>query len=326
MTQSKLKKNFQLGTLTLPNNIFYAPLAGCSDLPFRKMSAIYRPGLFFCEMVKMDALIRKNDQTFQMLDFEKSMHPIGAQVCGSKVEFAKVAAKIIEDLGFDVLDLNCGCPVDKVTKDGSGSALLKTPNLIGEIISEMKAAVSIPVTLKIRTGWDESTINAPQITKIAEEAGAVAITIHGRTRKQGYEGFANWDIIKQAKEVAKNILVIGNGDIKDFESANGIFDKTSCDGILLGRATMGKPWIVKELIDQFEGKDIAETTLEMIKDHLLQHFEYIASYRPEKNAIFDMRRVGCWYLKHHPGAKNLRKKLTEINSIQEGFTLAQEFI
>src|SRR5689334_17740332 len=174
-----LKRPFQLGSLVLPSNIFCAPLAGCSDLAFRRMTAQYKPGLMFCEMVKMDALIRNDPHTYRLLDYEAHMHPIGGQLCGSKLHLAAPCAKIIEDLGFDVVDLNCGCPVDKVTKDGSGSGLLKNPELIGEIICEMVAAVRIPVTVKIRAGWDMQSINAPQITKIAEEAGAKAICIHG---------------------------------------------------------------------------------------------------------------------------------------------------
>ena len=159
-------KPFQMGKKVLPSNIFYAPLAGCSDFPFRKMSAKYRPGLMYCEMVKMDALIRSDVNTFHLLDYDASMHPIGAQLCGSKPEIAGKAAKIMEELGFDVVDLNCGCPVDKITKDGSGSGMLKNPELIGEMVSNMIAAVKIPVTVKIRAGWDENSINAVEITRI----------------------------------------------------------------------------------------------------------------------------------------------------------------
>src|SRR3984893_6443256 len=181
-----LKRPFQLGALQLPSNIFCAPLAGCSDLPFRMMTTKFQPGLVYCEMVKMDALVRHDPHTYRLLDYETSMHPIGAQLCGSKPQLAGKSAKILEDLGFDVVDLNCGCPVDKVTKDGSGSGLLKNPQLIGEIISQMVASVRIPVTVKIRAGWDAQNINAEEITEIAEQAGAVAICIHGRTRSQGY--------------------------------------------------------------------------------------------------------------------------------------------
>src|SRR5580700_274615 len=209
----QMKSPFQLGTITLPSNIFCAPLAGCSDLPFRRMTSKYHPGLIFCEMVKMDALIRNDPHTYRLLDYEASMHPIGGQLCGSKPHLAGPCAKIIEDLGFDVVDLNCGCPVDKVTKDGSGSGLLKNPELIGDIISNMVSAVSIPVTIKIRAGWDMQSINAEQITAIAEQAGATAICIHGRTRSQAYKGPANWDYIRDCKRQAKRIKIIANGDI-----------------------------------------------------------------------------------------------------------------
>lgn len=248
-----LKKSFVLKNTVLPHNIFYAPLAGCSDFPFRQMSAKYRPGLIYCEMVKMDALVRNDAGTFHMLDFSKEMHPIGAQICGSKPSIAGQAARIIEDLGFDVVDLNCGCPVDKVTKDGSGSAMLKTPHLIGEVIANMVAAVNIPVTVKIRAGWDESSVNAPLITRIAEEAGAQAICIHGRTRAQAYKGPANWDFIKAAKDAARTIKVIGNGDVLDGPSAQKMFEWTGCDAVLVARGTMGAPWVVEDILRHLEG-------------------------------------------------------------------------
>ena len=180
-------------------------------------------------MVKMDALIRHEPSTYHLLDYDPSMRPIGSQLCGSKPELAGPTARIIEELGFDVVDLNCGCPVDKVTKDGSGSGMLKNPELIGSVISNMVAAVNIPVTVKIRTGWDDESINASLITKIAEQAGAQAISIHGRTRKQKYTGRANWDHIKAAKQVATSIKVIGNGDVFDAEAGLALFKHTRCD-------------------------------------------------------------------------------------------------
>src|SRR3990172_2025748 len=192
-----LKRPFFLGKLKLSSNIFCAPLAGCSDLPFRRMTSFYQPGVLFCEMVKMDALIRNEPKTLEMLQFEKEMHPIGGQLFGSKPAIAGPCAKILEDLGFDSIDLNCGCPVDKVTKDGSGSGMLRNPTLIGEVIANMVAAVKIPVTVKIRIGWDLDSIVAPLVTQIAEEAGAAAICIHVRTRAQAYRGPANWDYIRE---------------------------------------------------------------------------------------------------------------------------------
>lgn len=318
-----LKKNFQLGALTLPNNIFYAPLAGCSDFPFRKITAAHRPGLLFCEMVMCEALVRNIEATNTILDYEDWMHPIGAQICGPNAKSAKISAKIIEDRGFDVLDLNCGCPVDRITKDGSGSGLLKTPEKIGEIISEMVDAVSIPVTVKIRVGWDNDSINATEITKIAEKAGAKAITVHGRTRKQGYQGNANWDLIRQCKEAADSIKVIGNGDVMDFASAKGLFDTTGCDGILVARGTMGKPWIIKDLIAGFENREPDLYTLEDVKTQLLLHYKYILDYRSDKRAILDMKRVGCYYLKDFSGVKAIRRDLNKITSPLDAFKIIE---
>ncbi len=318
-------KPFILGSVKLPNKILYAPLAGCSDLPFRKMSCRYRPGIVYCEMVKIDALIRHDPNTYRLLDYEGDMHPIGAQLCGSKPKVAAAAARIVEDLGFDVIDLNCGCPVDKVTKDGSGSGMLKTPDLIGETLSEIIGAVKIPVTVKVRAGWDEKNINAAEITRIAEQAGAKAITIHGRTREQGYKGPANWDYIRACKEAAKEILVIGNGDIFDSESALRMFSYTQCDAILVARGTMGQPWIVEDILRALEDLPPIIRSVQDIKNALIEHFELIVQYQPEKQSLLDMRRVGCWYLKRCEGAKNIRMQLNKAVSTREVFALIEEF-
>lgn len=320
-----LKRPFTFGSITLPSNIFCAPLAGCSDVPFRRMSAKYRPGLMFCEMVKMDALVRHNEQTLRYLDFEPAMRPIGAQLCGSKKELAATAARMIEDRGFDTLDLNCGCPVDKVTKDGSGSGMLKNPEYIGEVIAEMVRAVSIPVTVKIRVGWDENSIVAPQVTKIAEEAGAVAICIHGRTREQGYTGPANWEYIRQCKEAAKRILVIGNGDIFNPQSAEDIFTKTGCDAILLARGTMGQPWLVEDVCRHLAGETAIERTPLECREALLEHFRHIVQYQEPHKSINDMRRVSCWFLRDLPGVRALRETINRTKTGEEVLQLVENF-
>lgn len=305
---------FYLGKRKLPNNIFYAPLAGCSDFPFRKMSAKYRPGLMYCEMVKMDALVRNDQGTFHMLDYDADMHPIGGQICGSKPQIAGQAARIIEDLGFDVVDLNCGCPVDKVTKDGSGSGMMRTPHLIGEVISNMVAAVRIPVTVKIRAGWDESSINADLITKIAEEAGAVAICIHGRTRKQAYKGPANWDWIKACKQVAKKIKVIGNGDVFDADSAKRMFEHTGCDAVLVSRGTMGQPWIIEDIVRHLQGMESIPRDFENNRQGLYEHFLHTVDYHHARRVAVDMRRVGCWYFKKSAGTRSFRELISKAES------------
>lgn len=314
---SPLKRPFSFGKIQLPSNVFCAPLAGCSDLPFRRIIKKYRPGLMYCEMVKMDALIRHDSGTYRFLDFEPSMHPIGGQLCGSKPALAGPCAKIIEDLGFDVVDLNCGCPVDKVTKDGSGSGMLKDLNLIGDVLANMVAAVTIPVTVKIRVGWDFSSIVAPQVTKIAEAAGATAICIHGRTRSQGYKGPANWDFIRECKEVAKKILVIGNGDINDPQSAEKIFSHTGCDALLIARGTMGTPWVVEDIYRHFSGDSSVQRSPLDYRQTLLEHFDHILSYQVEKKALLDLRRVGCWYLRGAEGMRRLREAINHATSVVE---------
>jgi len=310
-------KKIKVGKLECKSNIFYAPLAGCSDFAFRRMSAAYNPGLIFCEMVKMDALIRNDRGTFHILEYSPDMHPIGGQVCGSKPEIAGKAASIIQDLGFDVVDFNCGCPVDKVTKDGSGSGMLKNPQLIGDCIANMVAAVDIPVTVKIRAGWDEKGIYAAEITKIAEKAGAQVITVHGRTREQGYKGPANWEWIKQAKEAATTIQVFGNGDIFTAHDALKMIEATKCDGVLVARGTLGQPWIADEIRTLLRGEELREKTLEERKRALLQHLHYIVEHLPEKQAVLDMRRVGCWYFPKMSGTKTVRESIVKANSIEE---------
>lgn len=314
----------QLGSLLLPSNIIYAPLAGCSNYPFRKISTLYTSGLFFCEMVKMEAITRYDVNTFHMLDYSKDMHPIGAQLCGSKPALARDAARIVEDLGFDVIDLNCGCPVDKVTKDGSGSGLLKNPELIGEILSTMVAAVKIPVTVKIRIGWNHNSIIARDITRIAEEAGAKAIFIHGRTREQGYKGPAKWEYIKQCKAEARSIKVIGNGDAFCGESAYNLFKETNCDGILIARGTLGAPWIIKEIEAYMQGASYS-VSQEELKETFLQHLEYISSYLPPKKVLTEVRKIGAWYLRKDCKLKALYQQLQRSQSIFDCIQMVTQF-
>ena len=316
---------FQLGSEDLRNPVLYAPLAGCSDFPFRQMSRKYGPGLVYCEMVKIDAIVRHDSNTYRMLDYEPGMHPIGAQLCGSKPKVAAEAARIVESLGFDVIDLNCGCPVDKVTKDGSGSGMLKNPDLIGEVLSSIIGAVNIPVTVKIRAGWDEEHILAAEVTEIAEKAGAEAIAVHGRTRKQAYKGPANWDYIKASKEAAKEIKVIGNGDIFDAESALRMFEYTGCDAVFVARGTMGQPWIAEDILRAFEGKEPLKRSVEDLKNNLYEHFDLILRYQSERQALLDMRRVGCWYLKRLTDVKQLRMQINKSSTTSEVFDHLERF-
>lgn len=324
MTKNRIKP-IQLGGVTLPSNVFYSPLAGCSDFPFRRMSARYSPGLQYCEMVKLDAIVRADPGTFRILDYDAGMHPIGAQLVGSKVEIAAQAARIVEDMGFDVIDYNCGCPVDKVCKDGSGSGMLKSPERIGEVLHEIVSAVKVPVTVKIRAGWDDQSINAAEITRIAEQAGAVAIACHGRTRKQAYRGPANWDYIRACVEAADKIKVIGNGDIFAPEDALRMIDETGCDAVLVSRGTMGQPWMA-DLIRRLDaGEEIALPDVEQQRELLIEHFNEMVRYHSDRRVVIDMRRVGCWYVKKCPRTREFRGSISKCTQIEELRQLIQEF-
>lgn len=312
-------------TLFLSSNVWYAPLAGCSDWPFRMMTSQWHPGLIFTEMVKMDALMRADRGTYELLHYSDSMHPIGAQIFGSSPRYAGSSARILSDMGFDVIDLNCGCPVDKVTKEGGGSGLLKNPLLIGEIVHAMANASSVPVTVKIRSGWDADHINVEEVVQIVESAGAKAVMVHGRTRNQGYTGHASLEWIGRAKRAAKKIPVLGNGDVVSPEAAWRMFSETGCDGIVIGRATMGKPWIVEDLRRAAAGLPPTSFSIEELRNFLRQHLEYIVSYKNERKALVDLRRVGCWYFSHLPHAKAFRGAIATAHSLAEVKTLVDTF-
>lgn len=312
-------KPLQIGNLKIANNLIYAALAGCSDYAYRKMALQYerRPGLIFCEMVKMEPLVRRQPATMDYLKFDNSMHPLAAQVVGSNLSMATESAKIIEDQGFDLLDFNCGCPVDKVIKDGSGSGMLKNLDLMGEILSKMVAAVDIPVTIKVRAGWTQEDLCYKSLVKIAEQAGAKALTLHGRTRAQGYSGEANWQWIKECKAAAKEILIFGNGDVFTPEKALLMFKETGCDGIVLARGTFGQPWFANNIIEYINSGNYHRESLFERKAALHRHFNYLLESKPERNALLEMRRIGCWYSKGLPGACEFRSSITKAEGVED---------
>jgi tRNA-dihydrouridine synthase B len=316
-------KPLVLGNVTLPINVSYAPLAGFTDIPMRMVCSLFSPGLMFCEMVKMEALIRSDIETFRMLGYTANMRPMGAQLCGANPLIAGASAKILEDLGFDVIDLNCGCPVDKVTKDGSGSALLKTPLRIGEILSNMVAAVKIPVTVKIRAGWNEDNLVFKEVVRIAELAGAKAITLHARTQAQGYTGLANREWIKQAKEQATSIKVIGNGDIFSAQDALSMLQETGCDGVLVARGMLGQPWIADDCRRLSNCQYMARSPEER-KEVLLQHVEKTLECVSDVQALIDLRRVTCMYVGKSKDARHFREILAHAQSIDEMIACIKE--
>jgi tRNA-dihydrouridine synthase B len=316
------KNNFKIGNLSLPNNIIYAPLAEYTDFAFRRLIRLFHKGLIFCEMIKMEALVR--EKSINILKYTENMRPIGAQICGSNPKIAKDAAKIIEDLGFDIIDLNCGCPVPKIVKDGSGSALLKNPSLIFEILNAIKSSVKIPVTVKIRLGWDENSICAKEIVQIAADAGCSAITIHGRTKKQGYSGKADWNYIKECKNLSANILIIGNGDIYSPYDAEKIFNETKCDGIMIARGMLQNPNIACDIEEYFHNNKSIKTNLDKRKT-ILQYINYCIEEKGEEKTIFDIRKICGWLLRDNKNIKNLRIGINSSASASNAIKLINEF-
>ena len=304
-----------------PRTAALAPMAGVCNSAFRKIIKEMGCGLIYAEMVSDKALVYNSKKTENMLYMEECERPIVQQIFGSDKEtFVIAAKKVYDEMKPDIIDINMGCPVPKVAvRAQAGSALLKNPEKIREIVEAVVEAVPIPVTVKIRSGWDETSINAPMVAKICEEAGASAITIHGRTRSQGYSGSVNYDIIRRVKE-SVSIPVIGNGDIIDIESAKRMFD-TGVDAIMVGRGCLGNPWLIKNLVDYFEeGKDV---TLPSFKDRIdmcFHHLEYLSSIKCEKVAVLEMRSHIAWYVKGLPDSievKNLVFKATTIEELKD---------
>lgn len=290
-----------IGSLHLPSRVIYAPLAGYTDFPFRKLVRSFFPGLIYTEMTKIDALVRYDIETFEMLSFSSDMHPIGCQLCGSDPHMAREAARIAEGLGFDCIDLNCGCPVDKVTKDGSGSAMLKDLPRIGEVVSSMVAAVRIPVTVKIRAGWDDNNLVAKEVAHIVAKAGAQAIAVHGRTRKQGYSGKANWNWISEVvNEKIPNLKVFGNGDVFVPEDGVRMLHETGADGLLIARGALACPWLGRDIDAALRGAPAEPLSQEQQKDVLRRHFALECAYFPKKKVLLDMRRIATSYCRHEP--------------------------
>lgn len=313
---SMLQEPFQYGNLTLRNNLFVSPLAGCSNLPFRIMMQKFGgPGLHYCEMVKMDALVRLDPDTLRILDNRRpealsgGIQPaLGAQLVGSRVDLAADCVEILQDMGFDAIDLNCGCPVDKVTKDGGGSGLLKTPHRIGEILSEMVRVARVPISVKIRAGWHEGELIAPLICQIAQEVGATAIAIHGRTRMQGYRGPADWSSIAACRPLCTNIQLIANGDICDGPSAINAFQTIQPDALLLSRATMGAPWIIEQT-RAFLNKTPFHLYLQDVVSTMILHYREAQKTMNYISAAIEMRKIVSWYLKPFTHLRDIKSSL-----------------
>lgn len=310
---------FKIKDIEIKNQIVLAPMAGICNSAFRKIIKEMGCGLMYAEMVSDKALIYDSKKTINMLYMEESERPIAQQIFGSDKEtFVEAAKKVYEEMHPDIIDINMGCPVPKVAvKSQAGSALLKNKELIKEIVEAVVNAVPIPVTVKIRSGWDSNSINAVEVAKICENAGASAITVHPRTRAQGYSGEPNLDIIKQVKE-AVSIPVIGNGNITDIESAKYMLEYTGCDAIMIGRGCLGNPWLIKELVSYFEqGIVLPKPTPEERIDMCFHHLDYLLKIKPDKVAILEMRSHIAWYLKGLPNCVEVKNACFQAQTKEE---------
>lgn len=310
-------KQLKIGNVTLPNRYILGPMAGVTDLPFRVLCKEQGAGLLCMEMVSAKAILYNNKNTESLLEIHPDEQPVSLQFFGSDPKIMSEMAKRVEERPFDIMDINMGCPVPKVVRNGEGSALMKNQKLVYEIVSAMVKAIDKPVTVKIRKGFDDSCINAVEIAKIIEEAGAAAVAVHGRTREQYYSGQADWDIIRQVKE-AVSIPVIGNGDVTSPQKAEELVKQTGCDGIMIARGAQGNPWIFSEMITYEETGVLPERpSLEENRDMMLRHARLQLKYKGEFIGIREMRKHVAWYTKGLKGSAKLREEINRVESYQE---------
>ena len=309
-------KGFKIGNINIDGGLCLGPMAGVSDLPFRHLCKEMGASLLVTEMVSAKAIYFKNKNTEPLMKIDKVEHPIALQLFGSDPDIIARMAASIEDREFDIFDFNMGCPVPKIVNNGEGSALMKNPKLVEEILSKLVKSVKKPVTLKIRRGFNEENINAVEIAKIAEASGISAIAIHARTREQYYSGKADWSTIKEVKS-AIGIPVIGNGDVVDGKSAKEMYEYTGCDGIMIARAARGNPWIFREIRGYLSGETVEKPSKEEIVDMILKHCRLQMEYDDEIMAIIKMRKHVAWYTHGMKGSSLLREKVNHIESYVE---------
>lgn len=315
----------KIGNLELENNVFLAPMAGVTDLPFRILCKEMGCGLVYSEMVSAKGILYDNKNTTELLEIDPKERPVAVQLFGSDPEILGAMAKKIEQYPIDIIDVNMGCPAPKIVKNGEGSCLMKTPELVGRIVKSLVESQSKPVTIKFRKGFDDDHVNAVEIAKIAEANGASAVAVHGRTREQYYSGKADWDIIKQVKE-AVNIPVIGNGDVFTPQDAKNLLEYTGCDAIMVGRGAQGNPWIFKRILHYLQiGELLPEPTAEERVEKALRHAQMLIDYKGEYIGVREMRKHMAWYMKGMPGAAELRGKLNyaenraELEALLRGY-------
>ncbi|MEW9124433.1 MAG: tRNA dihydrouridine synthase DusB [Thermotaleaceae bacterium] len=307
----------KIGQVKLQNKLSLGPMAGVTDLTFRLLCKEKDCGLVYTEMVSAKGICYGDKNTQALLKIDEKERPLSLQIFGSEPEFMAKAADKLNKLNHDILDINMGCPTPKIVKNGDGSALMKEPLLVGKIVRAVVGATDRPVTVKIRKGWDENHINAVEIAKIAEENGAQAIAVHGRTREQFYSGKADWSIIRKVKEAVR-IPVIGNGDVFELEDGLRMLEETKCDGIMIGRGAQGNPWIFERIVHYLKtGNRLALPTPQEKVDMALRHMERVIDYKGEYIGIREMRKHIAWYLKGIRNSAQIRGSINQVNSKKE---------
>lgn len=317
----------KIGKIELKNNIFLAPMAGITDMAFRLLCKEQGAGLLYTEMVSCKGLYYKDKKTDKLLEINDTERPVAAQIFGSDSEIMKETVhKILNDKDdIDIIDINMGCPAPKIVKNGDGSALLKKPELIEKIVKEVVNVSNKPVTVKIRKGWDDNSINAVEVAKIVENSGANAITVHGRTREQFYSGVADWDIIKEVKKNV-GIPVIGNGDIFTAQDGKNMFDYTGCDGIMIGRGARGNPWLFKDILDYiYDNKLPTPHSDEEKIEMCIRHLELLTKIKREDIAVKEMRKHAGWYIKGMKNSTLVRGNINKMNTKEEFISLLREY-
>lgn len=317
-------RTLQIGNVTLENNLILAPMAGVSDLPFRLLCREQGAGLVCMEMVSAKAILYKNRNTEELLTIDPKEHPVSLQLFGSDPDIISEIAKQIEERTFDILDLNMGCPVPKVVNNGDGSALMKNPRLAGEIIEKTARAIKKPLTVKIRKGFDDAHVNAVELAHIAQESGAAAVAVHGRTREQYYAGHADWDIIRQVKE-AVSIPVIGNGDIRTPEDVAAMAEQTGCDGYMIARGAEGNPWIFRQILHYFEtGEHLSRPDFSEVTEMLLRHAKMQIDCKGDYTGIREIRKHAAWYTAGYRNSSKLRGRINEVENYEQLEALFRE--